>query len=337
MDPNTDQILRALARTQSGPFRVIAYGVTSAPQDKERMEGELALLARTEASDPSPTIVVEVGDLFQAAAERHLFRRDLLGDLLAPPAVHKKEKGTSEPLTGRGAPARARERLADVTAGLPKILGDVDRVLSGVGPGPARAAGDDTAASSAPLSQEAAAPPVEEDPRGDNPDPDERVPILVVRRLEDLGSDAEAVAGAVARVMAGGAHVVVHEDGLDTRTREGRALARNTLRLGGLKVDRSRERALVDLERRRESLQVYGPVPFGFTKEGQELRPVPEQLEAVRRIRELARLSQTHVTIAVTLNREKRLWKDGSRWTWRRVAQVLKNPIYNQVLAEGER
>jgi hypothetical protein len=55
----------------------------------------------------------------------------------------------------------------------------------------------------------------------------------------------------------------------------------------------------------------------------------------VRRIRELTGLSQTPVTIAVTLNREKRFWKDGTRWSWRRVSHVLKNPIYDKVLSEA--
>jgi len=341
MNPKIDieQVLRALARTQSGPFRAVAYGVTKDPGNRERLEGELLELAMKEASDPRPAVLVDVGDPFQAAAQRPLFRRDLLGGLLAPKRSRSKDKQGPEPFTGRGAPARARERLAEVAASLPKILGEVDRVLSGVDPGRARAAEDDRAVPATPISPEDPVPDGEGNPQEEEPSPahDERIPLLIVRKLEDLGSDPEAVAGAIARVIAGGAHVVVHEDGLDTRTREGRAIARNTLRLGALKAERSRERALADLERRRQWLQVYGPVPFGFTKDGQELRPVQEQLEAVRRIRELAHLSQTHVTIAVTLNREKRFWKDGSRWTWRRVAQVRKNPIYNQVLAETER
>lgn len=109
-------------------------------------------------------------------------------------------------------------------------------------------------------------------------------------------------------------------------------MAAVALRLGGIKADRARERSLRDLHRRREGLQVYGPVPFGFTRLGQGLVPVPGQMETVARARELSRRGCSLLETALTLNREGRTWKDGTAWTWKRVRQVLHNPIYERPL-----
>ncbi len=83
---------------------------------------------------------------------------------------------------------------------------------------------------------------------------------------------------------------------------------------------------------RRRELCVYGPVPFGSRREEDWLVPVEDEIDIVRRIRELARLGQEPVAIAIGLTQEKCRWRDGSMWNWRCVASVLKNPVYHTVL-----
>lgn len=156
--------------------------------------------------------------------------------------------------------------------------------------------------------------------------------VLHLRRFEDLGSDAEGIAGALEAVVLRGAHVRIEAEGLDTRTPEGRAMAAVALRLGGIKAVRARERSLEELTRRRDELRVYGPVPFGFSRRGQGLVPVPEEMASVARVRELAARGIPAFETALALNHERRTWKDGSPWTGKRVRQILLNPLYERHL-----
>jgi hypothetical protein len=334
VDDKLEKAFRALAGSSAGPFHAVAYGVEGeVPQGTLR---GLRALLKKEDLDPESPQIVEGGDRRRAALERPLFKSEILGRLEAElrkgSQKGRKGKPPPAPLEGRGAPGRARERLSALSAQLPELLGQVDRTLSGLPPPAEPSLSDDALEGVRPPEE-----PVTEAPPAPMPqatDSRDLVFLLLVRRFEDLGSAAEAVSGALKFKIERGAHVVVHDDGLDTRTREGRALARLALRLGDLRAVRARERAIEDLDRKRHSLKVYGPVPYGFTREGEELKPMGPELAAVKRIRELYRLEQTPVTIAVTLNREKHRWKDGSLWTWRRVAQIRKNPLYDRVFSE---
>lgn len=159
-------------------------------------------------------------------------------------------------------------------------------------------------------------------------------PLLLVGRLEDLGSDAEGIGGAVEAILARGAHLLIPSEGLDTRTREGRGRTALAIRLGGIKAGIARERSLKELGRRRHGLEVYGPVPFGFERQGKRLVPVAAQMESVARIRELANRGVASFEIAMALNGERRPWKDGTFWTGRRVDLVLRNPIHDRCRRE---
>ena len=158
------------------------------------------------------------------------------------------------------------------------------------------------------------------------------IPVVRVRRFEDLGGDAEAIAGAMEAILLRGSHLEILLEALDTRIREGRAMAAVALRLGHIKASRARERSLLELNRRRDALRVYGPVPFGFARQGQGLVPVADQMDAVARVRELARRGASLFESAIVLNREHRRWKDGTAWTGKRVGQILRNPLYDRHL-----
>jgi hypothetical protein len=160
------------------------------------------------------------------------------------------------------------------------------------------------------------------------------VPLVLVGRLEDLGSDAEGVGNAIEAILVRGAHLLIPSEALDTRTREGRGRTALAVRLGGLKGAIARERSLKELGRRRHGLEVYGPVPFGFERQGKRLVPVDIHMESVARIRELSNRGVASFEIAMLLNGERRRWKDGSFWTGRRVDLVLRNPIHDRFRRE---
>jgi len=174
----------------------------------------------------------------------------------------------------------------------------------------------------------AAIRPAPEAKRSDRPP----IPLVRVRQFEDLGGDAESIAAAVEAIVARGSHLEVVLEALDTRTRDGRAMAAVAMRLGDIKAARARERSLIELNRRRDELRVYGPVPFGFARQGDGLVPVAEHMETVGRVRELAGRGLSLFEAAMALNREHRVWKDGTAWTGKRVGQILRNPLYDRHL-----
>ncbi len=303
MKKRWDEALRSLARRSQGPFRALAYGVTGTSAAQSELSADLESLLRSAALEPVGDVVAEVADPFTSAVHRPRFKDRVLPWIASGDRSHAPE--VAPPL----ASDQARRDLETIAADLAGYLDRLEERPRGAGfrllPEPPR---------SAPK------PPLEE------------TPIVIVRQFEDLGGDAEGIAAAVEAILIRGAHLHLVSEGLDTRTREGRASAALAIRLGGIKAARARERSLEELSRRREGLQVYGPVPFGFLRRGQGLVPVAEQIETVARARELARRGASLLETALALNRERRVWKDGTPWTWRRVRQVLQNSIYDRAV-----
>jgi hypothetical protein len=300
-----DEALRSLARRSQGPFRALAYGVTADPRQGAELARDLENLLRVEGLEGEGELVAEVADPFGAASQRALFKDRVLPWIKSGRPSRASAEGSTATI------AQARRDLESIAAGLAGFLDQLDEPPTG--------------------SRAAFRLLPESRPPGARADAD-RTPIVIVRQFEDLGGDAEGIAGAMDAVVRRGSHLRVVAEELDTRTREGRAAAGLAIRLGGIKAARARERSLQELSRRREGLRVYGPVPFGFTRRNQELVPVAEQIQSVARARELARRGASLLETALALNRERRSWKDGSPWTWRRVRQVLHNSIYDRPL-----
>jgi hypothetical protein len=325
-----ESALRALSRSQKGPWSLFAYGLRRHPKDQTdqaAMEKELAPLFPQEKA----TIVLDPEDPFSPALIRKGFQEQILGPLERRNGAPEVLSALREASSG-DALRPPRDRLASAMAELPTLLENVDRLLLGVpsetgGTTPERSIGEGTQPGCR-RPERSPLPVLERPPRSLA----ERVPLLFVPRFEDLGSDAEAVAEALAQVVLRKAHLVIPEGPLDTRTPEGRAGLRIVLRLGAIRARRSRERSLRDVDRRRTEMKVYGPVPYGFTKDGTKLAPVREELAVVRRILDLGALRRSSFDIASRLNDDHVAWKDGSPWTWRRVHQVLRNPLYPSIL-----
>jgi hypothetical protein len=276
--------------------------VTATPEEEPLRKSELAALLREEGFDAESGIEVELDASGAGATTRPSFQARVLDWIESPPRPASGPRPEKH-----GIPAEeARRRLRALAT-------DFDRFLAGGASDPAPA--DAGAASS------------------DGPGP-KPVPLVLVGRLEDLGSDAEGIGSAAEAILVRGAHLLLPPEALDTRTREGRGRTALAIRLGGIKAAIARERSLKELGRRRHGLEVYGPVPFGFERQGKRLVPVGAQMESVARIRELANRGAAPFEIAMALNGERRTWKDGTFWTGRRVDLVLRNPIHDRLLRE---
>jgi len=299
-----DEALRSLARRSQGPFRALAYGVTATAREEAELTRDLGNLLQGDGFERGGEVVAEVADPFTGATHRPLFKDRVL------PWI----KSGARSCASTEDSDQARRDLESIAAGLAGFLDRLDENPKGFKP----------AFRLLPESASVSA-------KATRSDRDETA-LVLVRQFEDLGCDAEGIAGAIESILLRGGHLHIVSEALDTRTREGRASAGLAIRLWGIRASRARERSLEELTRRREGLQVYGPVPFGFTREGKGLVPVADQIETVARARELSRRGASLLETALALNHERRAWKDGSPWTWRRVRQVVRNSIYDRPL-----
>jgi len=294
--------LRSLARRAQRPFQVLAYGVTATSEEEPIRKSELAALLREEGFCGESEIALELDVSGAGAATRPSFQVRVLGWIESPPRPASELRPAQA-----GIPVdEARRRLRELATEFDRFLDDGD-----AGPAP-QGVGAATATRPRP----------------------EAAPLVLVGRLDDLGSDAEGIGSALEAILVRGAHLLLPSEALDTRTREGRGRTALAIRLGGLKAGIARQRSLRELGRRRHGLEVYGPVPFGFERQGKRLVPVGAQMESVARIRELANRGVAPFEIALVLNGERRPWKDGTFWTGRRVDLVLRNPIHDRLLRE---
>ena len=322
----TDGALRALAGTRKGPFRVIGYAL-------DRGDAASALKAAVEAEFPKadPVLVVDPGDPWRPAAERDVFKTDVLGRIVSTQELSGVESSPSLPPAEDRKEAKLRERLDRAVVALPDLLSRIDRTLASRGEAPP------------PPTSSPALTTVVERPKAPRPSgegkgrPDDRpdpAPLVFFLSFEDVGGDAGAVSLVLRLLIERGSHVIISADGLDTRTREGRVVARAALRLGSIRSGHARERSRREAEKRRMSLRVYGPIPYGYRREGSALRPVADEQKLIARMKDLAESGRRVADILTTLNRDRCHWKDGTPWTWRRVSQVLKNPLHE---GRGER
>ncbi|HLY22260.1 MAG TPA: recombinase family protein [bacterium] len=79
------------------------------------------------------------------------------------------------------------------------------------------------------------------------------------------------------------------------------------------------------LAKLREEGRVYGPTPFGFSRDGKRLKPNLRQLEIVRRIYTMRARGTSLRGIAAALNADRIRTQTGRRWAVRQIQYITKN------------
>ena len=318
---------RSISRTRRGPFRVMAYALPQTEMADADLEKTLRDGILKDIPVDSLRIVIDTGTPGRSALERDAFKTDVLSGIHPP----QHPNGTGSDKQDRVLEIKKEEgiriRLRQAVAGLPDLLEEVDRTL-GKADGTTEGKASETSLE-APSAEETHVVP--EATAQESKPLELPAPLIYFSSFEDLGIDAERISQVLGVLIGQECHVVVSKDGLDTRTREGRVVARAALRLGAIRSTSARELSKLEFKNRRENLRVYGPIPYGFKRVGKELEPVDEEVSLVKRMRDLAFHGRKPADILTTLNRERQAWKDGTPWTWRRVSQVLKNPIYEKL------
>jgi len=83
------------------------------------------------------------------------------------------------------------------------------------------------------------------------------------------------------------------------------------------------ERTKLALQHKRRSGKVYGPEPFGFRREGEDLLPDPRELRALELMRRLRAEGYSYRAIAKELRRRRVPTKNGGRWEAMTVKRIL--------------
>ena len=122
---------------------------------------------------------------------------------------------------------------------------------------------------------------------------------------------------------------------MDTTSATGRMML--TMLAGFAEFERTltSERTIAALRYKRDHGQVFGPTPYGYTRNGTGLDEDPDELATVRTMRSWRGEGLSLRAIAARLTAADVPTKRGGRWHPRTVSLLLKNALYDAPLAHA--
>jgi DNA invertase Pin-like site-specific DNA recombinase len=91
------------------------------------------------------------------------------------------------------------------------------------------------------------------------------------------------------------------------------------------------ERITAALRHQKSQGQVYGPVPYGFDRQGNRLLPNPAEQAVIKQMRRWCQAGRTLAWIADELTRRGIPAKRRGRWNAYGVRYILRNPPPGEV------
>jgi DNA invertase Pin-like site-specific DNA recombinase len=149
------------------------------------------------------------------------------------------------------------------------------------------------------------------------------VETVVVARLDRLGRDAAETLTCLRQFAKGTVGLVSVADRIDLGTATGRAMAQMSAVFAELERALIAQRTADALGELRSRGQVFGPVPYGFTRDGEHLVVYDAEQRVLARIRRLRSRGRSYAAIARSLNRSDTPAKRGGIWYPMSVRSVL--------------
>jgi site-specific DNA recombinase len=149
------------------------------------------------------------------------------------------------------------------------------------------------------------------------------VDSVVVARLDRLGRDAAETLSYLRQFAKGSLGLVSVADRIDLGTPQGRAMAQMSAVFAELERALIAQRTADALGELRSRGQVYGAVPFGFSRQGDQLVLDDTEQRVLSRIRRLRGRGVSYDRIAQSLNGSGVRAKRGGRWSSMSVRSVL--------------
>jgi site-specific DNA recombinase len=153
-----------------------------------------------------------------------------------------------------------------------------------------------------------------------NPD----VEAVVVARLDRLGRDAAETLICLRQFAKGSVGLVSVADRIDLGTPHGKAMAQMSAVFAELEKALIAQRTADALAELRSSGKVYGPTPFGWRRDGDDLVAHRDEQRVLKRIHRLRARGHSYDKIAHVLNRLGVVAKRGGRWHAMSVRSVLR-------------
>jgi DNA invertase Pin-like site-specific DNA recombinase len=146
---------------------------------------------------------------------------------------------------------------------------------------------------------------------------------VCIARLDRLGRDAAETLKLLRQFSTGAVGLVSVADRIDLTTPSGKALAQMTCVFGEMERELLSQRTSDALCEMRSRGQVYGPVPFGFLRDGDRLIEHADEQRVLKRIRRLRAKGKSYRAVAIALNRSGTASKRGGIWHPPSIRSVL--------------
>jgi DNA invertase Pin-like site-specific DNA recombinase len=146
---------------------------------------------------------------------------------------------------------------------------------------------------------------------------------VVVARLDRLGRDAAETLRCLRQFANGSVGLVSIADRIDLGTPQGRAMAQMSAVFAELERALIAQRTADALGELRSRGQVYGPVPYGFRRDGEQLAMDDDEQGVLTRMAGLRTKGMSYNAIACSLNSSGTPAKRGGAWYAMSVRSVL--------------
>jgi site-specific DNA recombinase len=153
-----------------------------------------------------------------------------------------------------------------------------------------------------------------------NPD----IEVVVIVRLDRLARNAADALHWLHKFAKGSVGLVSIDDRLDLGTPQGRAMAGMAAIFGSLERELVAQRTADALAELRSQGKVFGPIPFGFRRDGDHLVLHEGEQRVLGRIKRLRNKGKSYAAIANALNRASIPSKRGGCWHAMSVRSVLR-------------
>lgn len=141
------------------------------------------------------------------------------------------------------------------------------------------------------------------------------VDAVVITRLDRLGRNASETLAHLHRFGTGKLGLVSIMDRLDLTTPAGRAMAGVSAVFSQLERELIGQRTAEGLARLQAQGRVYGAIPYGFSRVGDQLVPDHGEQRVVRQVLDLRNSGASYRAVADWLNREGIAAKRGGSWS----------------------
>lgn len=157
------------------------------------------------------------------------------------------------------------------------------------------------------------------------------VQVVIVAKLDRLTRSVKDLGELLERFSKRGVSLVSVAESLDTGSAAGRLVLNLLTSVSQWERETAGERTSTALRHKKASHLVYNHTPYGFTREGNALTPLPEEQAVVGRIRLCGANGWSLRRIADALNADGVPTKKRSRWSAKTVRDVLRNSLHEAV------